>query len=399
MEEKILEPQEEIRKASSRRSFLQQAAGTGIATVAGISLLPSLAEAGKPVAGGGVPPPTTTPTPVSGDTGQGKPVGGDKGTGLPVAGSQGGDLDILNFALTLERLEAAFYNLNYQKPYLTGSTVQKQSLQAILTGAEVTPPINTTATGTANFELSQDQTMLSYDVQVAGLSGPATALYVARGARGATGDVVYTLNVPDATGHSVGATPVNPTDVDALLNQGLYLVVITAANPTGELRGQVVVLQAPGTGTGSAGTLKSIVDEIRDHENAHVALLEQALGTNAQPAPQFQNLDAPTLQQFLTMAQTFEDVGVSAYLGQLPNIVDKQTLGTAAGIMAVEARHAGGIRAYRKTVSTAEGGDPNITLTEDREVVNRVRTKEQVTAAIQPYLVGVQTPTPVTPTP
>jgi hypothetical protein len=192
---------------------------------------------------------------------------------------------------------------------------------------------------------------------------------------------------------------VNPTDVDALLNQGLYLVVITAANPTGELRGQVVVLQAPGTGTGSAGTLKSIVDEIRDHENAHVALLEQALGTNAQPAPQFQNLDAPTLQQFLTMAQTFEDVGVSAYLGQLPNIVDKQTLGTAAGIMAVEARHAGGIRAYRKTVSTAEGGDPNITLTEDREPVNRIRTREQVLAAIQPYLPAATTPTPVTPTP
>lgn len=399
MEEKNREPQEETRKASSRRTFLQQAAGTGIATVAGISLLPKLAEAGKPVAG--LPPAPTPPVQGGGQTPP-KPVGGDKGTGLPVAGSQGGDLDVLNFALLLERLEAAFYNQNYQKPYLTGSTVPKQSLQAILTGSEATPAVTTAATGTANFELSQDQTMLSYDVQVAGLSGPATALHLARGARGVPGNIVYTLNTPDATGRAVGATPINPTDINDLLNQGLYLNVVTAANPAGEIRGQVAVLQAPGTGVPGSGTLKSIVDEIRDHENAHVALLEQALGANAQPAPPFQNLDAPTLQQFLTLAQTFEDVGVSAYLGQLPLIQDNQTLATAGGIMAVEARHAGGIRAYRKTVSTAEGGDPNITLTEDREPVNRVRTREQVLAAIQPYLAGTPTtpttPVPVTPT-
>jgi hypothetical protein len=403
MEDQNREPQEETRKASSRRTFLQQAAGTGIATVAGVSLLPRLAEAGKPgelpTAGkpvAGVPP-AQTPPPVSGGGETPKPVSPEPPKSPQVGGALGGDLEVLNFALLLERLEAAFYNQNYQKGYLTGSTVQKQSFQAILTGSELTPPITTAATGTGNFELSQDQTMLSYDVQLAGLSGPATGMHLRRGARGVAGDIVYTLNTPDATGRAVGATPINPTDINDLLNQGLYLSVPTAANPAGEVRGQIVVLQAPGTGVpGTTGTLKAIVDEIRDHENAHVALLEQALGANAQPSPQFQNLDAPTLQQFLTMAQTFEDVGVSAYLGQLPLIQDNQTLSTAGGIMAVEARHAGGLRAYRKTASTAEGGDPNITLTEDREPVNRVRTREQVLAAIQPYLVGGTTPTPIT---
>jgi hypothetical protein len=138
-------------------------------------------------------------------------------------------------------------------------------------------------------------------------------------------------------------------------------------------------------------TLKNIVDEIRAHENAHVALLEQTLGADAEPAPTFQNLTAPTLQQFLEMAQMFEDVGVSAYVDQAPLLENRGLLTSAGAILAVEARHAGGIRAYRKVASTAEGGDPNITLTEDREALNRTRSRDQVLALIAPFIVGSAT--------
>lgn len=141
-----------------------------------------------------------------------------------------------------------------------------------------------------------------------------------------------------------------------------------------------------------AGTLKSIIAEIRDHENDHVRLLSGALGAKAQPKPQFQGLEAAGLGQFLTLAQTFEDVGVSAYLGAAPLIQDKQILATAAGIMAIEARHAGGIRAYRKTVPSQgnppEGGDAGITLTEDRESVNRARSVAEVLTLVAPFIVG-----------
>ena len=379
---------EESRNVPSRRTFLQQLVGTGLASAAGVALLPRMSLAGKG--------PTTPPPP----QGTGQQPGSD---GKPVAGAQGGDLDVLNFALLLERLEAAFYNTNGNKPYLTGGDLggnKGTSFAAQLSGGEETPPINTTATANATFDLSQDQTLLSYNVQVQGLTSPATAMHLHRGAAGVPGDIVYTLATP-VNGSAVGATPINPSDVSTLLAGGFYLNIHTVSNPGGEIRGQVTVAAQPGVGTpGSTVTLKALVDEIRDHENAHVALLTQALGGAAQPAPTFQNLDAPTLQQFLTMAQTFEDVGVSAYLGQLPVILDKNLLATAGGIMAVEGRHAGGIRAYRKTVSTAEGGDPNITLTEDREAVNRARTKEQVLALIQPYLSATVTnPAPVTPSP
>jgi hypothetical protein len=395
MAKKYRGSQEETSRASSRRTFLRHLVGTSVVTASGIVLLPRLTQAGKP---GQLPQPGTAgkpgEIPTGGTTGGqvgGSTTGGQVGgttTGGQVGGAQGGDLEVLNFALLLERLEAAFYNQNAGKAYLTQSGgVQKgPTLIAQLSGAAETPPVNTTASGTGTFELSVDQTMLSYSVQVTGLSGPATAMHIHRGTVGVAGDIVYTLATP-VDGAAVGATPINPADLNALLNQGMYLNVHTALNPGGEVRGQLVVTQTPGTGTGTGTTtLQGIVNEIREHENAHVALLEQTLGANAQPAPTFKNLDAPTLQQFLTMAQMLEDVGVSAYLGQLPLIQDKTILATAAGIMAVEGRHAGGLRAYRKGASTADGGDPNITLTEDREAVNRARTREQVLAAIQPFV-------------
>ncbi len=359
-------------QAPTRRVFLRRVAGGSLATVAGMALLPRASEAGKP-----------------------GPVPAGSNGGKPVAGAMGGDLDILNFALLLERLEAAFYNQNAGKPYLTGGgTKTGTSLTALLSGNEETPPVNSAATAMAHFSLSDDQTQLTYDVQVMGLASPAIAMHLHRGARGAPGDIVYTLNTP-FNGMAAGMVTLNPADLAMLLNQGFYLNIHTQNYPGGEIRGQVSVAASAAPG-GTATTLKGLVDEIRDHENAHVMLLQGALGGNAQPTPAFQNLDAPTLQQFLVMAQMFEDVGVSAYLGQVPLIQDHVLLAEAAAIMAVEARHAGGLRAYRKGAGAADGGDPTITLTEEREPVNRARTREQVLALIQPYL-GASTTNPSTP--
>jgi hypothetical protein len=133
-------------------------------------------------------------------------------------------------------------------------------------------------------------------------------------------------------------------------------------------------------------TLQSLIEEIRSHEDAHVALLEQTLGGKADPALNYQGLGVDSVDQFLAMALVFEDVGVSAYLGAIPMIHDSGLVAMAADLSAVEARHAGGLRAYRKGTNAASFGDPEATLTEKGENVNRTRTRDEVMSVAAPFI-------------
>jgi hypothetical protein len=80
------------------------------------------------------------------------------------------------------------------------------------------------------------------------------------------------------------------------------------------------------------------------HERAHVAFLRKALGAKARAKPTF-DFKGTTEDQakFQATAVLLEDTGVAAYNGQGPNLT-KKTLGAAAQIVSVEARHAAWIR-------------------------------------------------------
>lgn len=109
---------------------------------------------------------------------------------------------------------------------------------------------------------------------------------------------------------------------------------------------------------------KTAIGTIRDHENAHVTFLTNAIkslggtpvtkanydfsggkGTGTGPfANVFTNYET-----FLAVAQTFEDTGVRAYKGRAAELVEGGDLLTAAlNIHSVEARHASHIRQMRK---------------------------------------------------
>ena len=76
-------------------------------------------------------------------------------------------------------------------------------------------------------------------------------------------------------------------------------------------------------------------------ENAHVAALQQALGSQAIAKPRFQFFDIPKKQsEFQQTAYVLENTGVHAYLGQLTNIQSPAYLAAAGSIALVEGRHA-----------------------------------------------------------
>jgi hypothetical protein len=80
-------------------------------------------------------------------------------------------------------------------------------------------------------------THLNYLYIVDGLTGPPTAAHVHNGAIGTNGGVLLPINVPDPVGS--GQFPIDGTVATTLLGGDTYLNVHTAANPGGEVRGQV----------------------------------------------------------------------------------------------------------------------------------------------------------------
>jgi len=96
---------------------------------------------------------------------------------------------------------------------------------------------------------------------------------------------------------------------------------------------------------GDSADLKKFAEVVAKHEAKHVTFLRNALGSAAIKSPTFDfGMTVTDKAMFAATAQVLEDTGVSAYLGQVSNILQKGVLSAAGTIATVEARHAAWIR-------------------------------------------------------
>jgi len=116
---------------------------------------------------------------------------------------------------------------------------------AALTGAQEVPALATDAAGKGAVVVNAATREISGGFTFTGLSGNATAAHIHKGAVGVAGGVEIGLTlVTDSGGVPVGAiVPAGATltqaQYDSLLAGELYFNVHTAANGTGEIRGQI----------------------------------------------------------------------------------------------------------------------------------------------------------------
>jgi hypothetical protein len=127
---------------------------------------------------------------------------------------------------------------------VTSHPVPPRSFSAPLDGSQQSPsPVETDASGNGTFTLAGD--VLYFAIEYSGLSGPATAAHIHGPAEpGTNAGILIDLEPFNGEGFGEsgmfhGAVALTPSQRDFLLRGLTYVNVHTAANPGGEIRGQL----------------------------------------------------------------------------------------------------------------------------------------------------------------
>src|SRR5947209_17307033 len=113
-----------------------------------------------------------------------------------------------------------------------------EKLKATLDGKSEVPATTSAGKGTADIDYDPATKKLSWKLTYSGLSGPATAAHFHGAEAGKNGGVA--VAIPNATSSPAeGSATLTDAQAADLLAGKYYVNVHTAANPGGEIRGQV----------------------------------------------------------------------------------------------------------------------------------------------------------------
>jgi len=114
-----------------------------------------------------------------------------------------------------------------------------EKLKATLDGKSEVPATTTSGSGTADLNYDAASKKLSWTVTYSGLSGPATAAHF-HGPAEAGKNAGVAVAIPNAAASPVkGEATLTDAQAADLLGGKYYINIHTAANPGGEIRGQV----------------------------------------------------------------------------------------------------------------------------------------------------------------
>ena len=111
-----------------------------------------------------------------------------------------------------------------------------KDVKVTLSGANEVPPVTTTATGEGTISVADDGTV-SGSVTTKGVNGTAAHIHI--GAAGKNGGVIVPLTKDGDTYKVPAGAKLNAEQMAAFKAGDLYVNVHSAANPNGELRGQL----------------------------------------------------------------------------------------------------------------------------------------------------------------
>ena len=109
--------------------------------------------------------------------------------------------------------------------------------KVVLSGGQEVPPVTTSATGSGTITVAADQS-ISGKIATTGIKGTVAHIHVA--APGTNGPVIVPLTKDGENGWAVGpGAKLQDAHYQAFKDGKLYVNVHSAANPNGEIRGQI----------------------------------------------------------------------------------------------------------------------------------------------------------------
>ena len=114
-----------------------------------------------------------------------------------------------------------------------------EKMKVTLDGASQVPPTTSAGKGTADIDYDPASKKLSWKLTYSGLSGPVTAAHF-HGPAAAGANAGVKVPITNTASGSEGSATLNDEQAADLVGGKYYVNVHTAANPGGEIRGQVM---------------------------------------------------------------------------------------------------------------------------------------------------------------